>query len=233
MGILGFINLFRKASLFLLRCQEQVITLQLNFFLNKNKKHLVKANITVSADIDNKKEQLNEEIKNILKKYKNNSSQILNYITKHKTKVFKISNAKEALAKIGEEPGLIPAHTGIKAVLFNALLFKKFGLKSNPVFIIDDGEIDIYFLIHQFHRWYFMQNNIPGFDEKSQELLKQVNKGNEDFIIKKLTPDAINSLQQAVARDIESITFVEQYARENAGSKKALEKIKNGLGATI
>ena len=32
---------------------------------------------------------------------------------------------------------------------------------------------------------------------------------------------------------VESITFVEQYARETAGSKKALEKIKDGAGASI
>ena len=77
-----------------------------------------------------------------------------------------------------------------------------------------------------------MQNGISGYDERAQNLLKQINKGNTT-IIDKLTPNDINSLKEAVSRDVESISFVEQYARETAGSKKALDKIKNGLGAKI
>ena len=78
-----------------------------------------------------------------------------------------------------------------------------------------------------------MYNGFSGFDEKSQNLLKAVNKGNEDNIIAKLKPQEFELLNDAIARDVESITFVEQYARETGGSKKALEKIKNGLGAKI
>ena len=49
----------------------------------------------------------------------------------------------------------------------------------------------------------------------------------------KIKPDDIVKLQDAIARDVESISFVEKYARETGGSKKALEKIKNGVGAKI
>lgn len=237
MGILSLIKLFKKTSLFLLKCQEQVLTMQLNFFLNKNKKHLKHSqggcSITVNAEIETKKEYLNNEIKTLLKKYKNDSSLILDYIASHKTKVFKLSNAKKILEAIGEEPGLIPAHTGGKALLINFLLFKKIGLKTEPLFLIEDTDVDVYYLIQQFHRWYFMKNSFLGFDEKSQSLLKQVNKGNEDSIITKLTPDDITALRHAISRDVESINFVVQYARESAGSKKALDKIKSGLGASI
>lgn len=232
MGILGLIKLFKKTSLFLLRCQEQVITLRLGLFLNKNKK-FIKPSITITAEVETKKKQLNDEIKNILKQYKNDSSLILDYISKNKTQVFKISNAKEVLSKFGEEPGLIPAYSGHKAFLLNLVLFKKLSCKTDAIFLIDDKDVDIYYLIQQFHKWYFMKNNFSGFDEKSQELLKAVNKGNEDSIISKLKPADMTSLSNAIARDVESISFVEQYARETAGSKKALEKIKNGLGASI
>ena len=65
-------------------------------------------------------------------------------------------------------------------------------------------------------------------------MLKDVNgKGNTDSIISRLKPDDIEKLQDAIARDVESISFVEKYARETGGSKKALEKIKNGVGAKI
>ena len=237
MGILSFINLFKKASLFLLRCQEQVITMQLNFFLHKNKNHLKNnrngCSVVVQAQIDKKKTELNDEIKSILKKYKNDTNLLIDYIIKHRTKVYKMSNAKKCLELVGEEPGLITSYKGLRALIFNFVVFRKISFKTDSMFILDDKYIDIYYFIQQFHRWYFMNNGFPGFDMKSQILLKQVNKGNEDSIIAKLKPNDIVDLQNAIARDVESITFVEQYARETAGSKKALDKIKNGLGASI
>lgn len=237
MGIMSLINLFKKTSLFLLKCQEQVITMQLSFFLNKNKRFLKHGSkgcsVVVNVKNQEKKEQLNNEIKQILKKYKNDSNLLIDYIVKHKTKVFKMSNAKKCLEILGEEPGLIPAYKGYQAFIFNLVVFKKISFKTDTMFILDDKNVDIYYLIQQFHRWYFMNHGFPGFDMKSQILLKQVNKGNEDSIIAKLKPNDIADLQNAIARDVESITFVEQYARETAGSKKALEKIKAGSGASI
>lgn len=232
MDILGLIKLFKKTSMFFLRLQEQLITMRLSLFLNKHKKHL-KSTVVITAEIETKKQQLNEELKLLLKKYKNNASLILDYIQEHQTKVYKLRNAKEILKKLGEEEGLLPAYSGLKALVINLVLFKKFTFKTESVFIIDEENIDIYYLIQQFHRWYFMYNGFSGFDEKSQNLLKAVNKGNEDNIIAKLKPQEFELLNDAIARDVESITFVEQYARETGGSKKALEKIKNGLGAKI
>lgn len=232
MGILGLINLFKKASMFFLRLQEQLITMRLSLFLNKNKKHL-KSTVVITAEIEDKKKQLNEELKALLKTYKNNPSLILDYIQNHNTKVYKLPKAKEILKNLNEEVGLLPAYSGLKAFVINLVLFKKISCKTEAVFIIDEADIDIYYLIQQFHRWYFMYNGFSGFDEKSQKLLKAVNKGNEDNIIAKLKPQEFELLNDAIARDVESISFVEQYARETAGSKKALEKIKNGLGAKI
>ena len=232
MGILGLINLFKKASMFFLRLQEQLITMRLSLFLNKNKKHL-KSTVVITAEIEDKKKQLNEELKALLKTYKNNPSLILDYIQNHNTKVYKLPKAKEILKNLNEEVGLLPAYSGLKAFVINLVLFKKLSCKTEAVFIIDEADIDIYYLIQQFHRWYFMYNGFSGFDEKSQKLLKAVNKGNEDNIIAKLKPQEFELLNDAIARDVESISFVEQYARETAGSKKALEKIKSGLGAKI
>ena len=232
MGILGLINLFKKASMFFLRLQEQLITMRLSLFLNKNKKHL-KSTVVITAEIEDKTKQLNEELKALLKTYKNNPSLILDYIQNHNTKVYKLPKAKEILKNLNEEVGLLPAYSGLKAFVINLVLFKKISCKTEAVFIIDEADIDIYYLIQQFHRWYFMYNGFSGFDEKSQNLLKAVNKGNEDNIIAKLKPHEFELLNDAIARDVESISFVEQYARETAGSKKALEKIKSGLGAKI
>ena len=237
MGIVSFINLFKKTSMFFLKCQEHILTVQLNFFLNKNKKHLKYTNkgcsISVESDLNTKKERLNNEIKTLLKNFKNNPTLILEHILSNKTKVFKLENAQKLLKLIGEDEGLIPECNGKKAFLINLFLFKKIKFKSEAIFIIENTDIDIYKLIQQFHKWYLLKNGFLGLDEKSQDLLKQVNNGNEDSIITKLKPDDIISLQNAISRDVESINFVVQYARESAGSKKALGKILSGEGATI
>lgn len=235
MGIKELLRLIKKVSLFMLSLQERALTMQLSLFLNKNKKYLTPRGCSFSlvSDEKAKKEKLNTEIKNILKKYKNDKEAIIDFIVKNKTKVFKIKDANKMLDVIGEEKGLISAHTGYKALYLNYLLYRKISLKSDPVFVIEDGEVDIYYLIQQFHRWYFMKNNFNGFDEKSQELLRQVNKGNEDRIISKLKPEEITGLQKAIARDVESITFVTNYARETSGAKGALQKITSGVGASI
>ena len=129
MGILGLINLFKKASMFFLRLQEQLITMRLSLFLNKNKKHL-KSTVVITAEIEDKKKQLNEELKALLKTYKNNPSLILDYIQNHNTKVYKLPKAKEILKKLGEEEGLLPAYSGLKAFVINLVLLKKISCKT-------------------------------------------------------------------------------------------------------
>ena len=208
--------------------------MQLSIFLNKNKKYMAPKGVTLSFSSESiKKDKLNNEVKAILKKYKNDKESLIEFIAKNKTKVFKIKDANKLLEIIGEEQGLIPSHTGLKAFYLNYILYRKLSFKSDTVFIIEDAESDIYYLIQQFHRWYFMMNNFKGFDEESQTLLKKVAKGNEDSVISKLKPSQISGLQFAIARDVESITFVTNYARETAGSKNAMNKIANGLGANI
>jgi len=54
----------------------------------------------------------------------------------------------------------------------------------------------------------------------------------DQYLYSKLNNKDITLLRQAIARDVESIEFVEQYARETAGAKNALEKMQNG-GASI
>lgn len=236
MGILGFIKVFKQTSLFFLRLQENMLTLRLSLYLKRNKKYLKQSkgcSLKFDSNEQLKKERLNNELRIILKKNQNNPDLLLDYLTKQNVKIFKLKDAQKVLSHFGEEPGLIPALSGVKALIFNLLLFKNISFTTKPMFILEDNDVDIYFLIQQFHKWYFMQNEFLGFDEKSQSLLRQVNRGNEDLIIKKLKPEEVVALKHAIARDVDSISFVEKYARETAGSKKALDKIKNGLGANI
>lgn len=234
MGIKDLIRLIKNVSLFMLSLQERVLTMQLSIFLNKNKKYIVPKGVTFSFSSESiKKDKLNNEVKAILKKYKNDRESLIEFIVKNKTKVFKVKDANKLLEIIGEEQGLIPSHTGLKALYLNYMFYRKLSFKSEPLFVIEEAESDIYYLIQQFHRWYFMMNNFKGFDEESQNLLKKVAKGHEDSIISKLKPNQISGLQFAIARDVESITFVTNYARETAGSKNAMDKIVNGLGASI
>jgi len=77
-----------------------------------------------------------------------------------------------------------------------------------------------------------MKNGFSGYDKKSIKLLERLRGKDSESIYSKLNNKDITLLRQAIARDVESIEFVEQYARETAGAKNALEKMQNG-GASI
>ena len=114
-------------------------------------------------------------------------------------------------------------------------LITKSGFKfETPDFVIlEEEEPDIYKLINALYKWYSKKEVMEGFDEKSQKLLKKFNPKNEDKLIKKLSLEDITLLKNAIARDVQAIEFVSQYSKENAGSKKALEKMQSDKGASI
>ncbi len=180
-----------------------------------------------------KREKIEVDLRAILKKYKNNPEEIVQFIENTlNVKVYRIKNVKKVLKKITEEDGLITERTGLKALQLNWITKKRLGLKTETM-ILTDLEPDIYLLINSLHKWYTRKEGFPGFDEKSQRLLKKFNKKNADKLIKKLTIKQIQGLRDAIARDVQAIEFVEDYAKKNQGAKKALEKMHTEKGANL
>ncbi|MCM1265853.1 MAG: hypothetical protein NC200_06605 [Candidatus Gastranaerophilales bacterium] len=178
-------------------------------------------------------ENLDNEVKLILKRYKNNPQAVIEFIKEHNTNVYMVKNCNKVLKFIGEEEGLISERKGLKSLFLNLIIKNGFKFNTKPMIILNDGEVDIYNLMHYFHKWYALKDGLPGFDEKSQKLLKKFNSKNEDSLISKLSLTDIEGLKNAIARDVQSINFVVKYSKENAGAKKALEKLQTDEGASI
>ena len=180
-----------------------------------------------------KREKIEADIRAILKKYKNDPEEIAQFFENIlNVKVYRVKNVKKVLKKITEEDGLITERSGFRALQLNWITKRQFGLKTD-VMVLTDLEPDIYLLINSLHKWYTRKEGFPGFDEKSQRLLKKFNKSNADKLIKKLTIKQIKGLRNAIARDVQAIEFVEDYAKKNQGAKKALETLQSEKGANL
>ena len=156
-------------------------------------------------------EKLNNEVKAVLKRCNNNPQEMLKFIQEHKTNVYFIKYGTKIFKLLKEEEGFIGERKGFKALILNLLTTKKFKFKTDAMFILNDDELDIYNIIHYFHKW-----NAYLFD-----------------IISRLSLTDIALLKEAIARDVQSINFVVQYSKETAGARNALEKLKSDDGANI
>ena len=99
------------------------------------------------------------------------------------------------------------------------------------MFVLRNMEINVYYMLHQFHKWYGFKKKLPGYDEKSQQLFKENLNTMTDGA--DLTIDEIIALKDAIARDAQAAEFVIQLAKESEGAQKALKKMKNDGGAEI
>lgn len=223
---------------------QWVLNIQEKYYATKCKKHLADIKYTTSnstskthvqagvklllnSKTEENKKKLNKEVKEIVTKNLKEPEMLLKYIEENGTKVFKILYADKILALVGEQEGFITPTHGINAVILNFILEKKFGLKTEPMFVLRDMPLNIYTLTHQFHKWYGYRMGLPGFDNEAQEKFKKIWEYEIDENIKALSYEDIVSLKEAIHRDIEAIDFVAKLAKENEGAKKVFENIKN------
>ena len=94
------------------------------------------------------------------------------------------------------------------------------------MFVLGTGQINIYNMAHQFHKWYGYKTGLPGFDEAAQEKFKKIFDYEIDANVELLSYEEILSLKEAIHRDIEAIDFVIKLAKENDGAKKVFNNIK-------
>lgn len=193
----------------------------LNRFIEKG------AVLEFSTRSEEEKNKLNFFVKNIVKDYLKNPDGMLDYIEKHGTEVHRVSYADVFLKVIGEEEGFITPKKGLQALYLNLILLKKPSFKTQEMFILRNGTVNVYYMIHQFHKWSGFKMGLPGFDDEN--LFKEA-------LNNKSTPMSIEdilSLKEAIARDREAIDFVIELSKEYSGSKKALNKIKSDGSASI
>ena len=230
-------QLIKKITEWIFICQEK-------FYAKKYKKYLADVKysvtnsttkthtqagikLTLNSKTEQNKKKLNEEVKEIVTQNLKTPNSLLDYIEQNGTKVHKIAYADKLLAFVGEQEGFITPITGINALVLNIVLEKKFALKTEPMFVLRDGQVKNYTMAHQFHKWYGYRMGLPGFDDEAQEKFKKIFDYEIDANVQLLSYEEILSLKEAIHRDIEAIDFVIKLAKENEGTKKAFKNIKD------
>lgn len=221
-----------------------LLALHEKFLKRKNKNRIRRHNSTTKTVLNNgcslnltiKTEEdraiLEKNLGVILKNFENNPEQMLIYIERNGTPVIRHEKAGKILDIIREEQGYIRELKGLKALLLNLMLFKKFSFKTTEIFLMNEGKIDPYAMIHQFYKWYAMKTGMPGFDNNAQDNFRKYIDEKSYLNLKSLDIEDILDLKDAIARDVDAINFVEKIAKENEGSKKAMKKLTDG-GASV
>jgi hypothetical protein len=188
--------------------------------------------LTLSTKTNELIKQVKEEVNNIHKETKNDPENLLKYIEEQGTKVYRVHNASKILEQVKEHTGFITSLEGGKALYINTIT-GEMGLKTKPMFIInDDTEIDYYLLLREFYLWYSMQKGLDGFDYKTQELFKKNFRSKGTSGMENLKFEEMGALKEAISRDSEANEFVMEILRHTEGGANVMKKMQEG-GADI
>lgn len=231
-------NILQKIVYYFLEKQEKALTKRLSRHLrtsssNSTSKTVVSKGVTMTlnAETERNKDLVLKNVSDIIKGCNSDISKLLAFIESNGTKVIRLENADKILSVIKEEEGLITPLEGIEALYINTVTHSGFSLKSKPMFVMRNGQIDPYYMAHQFYKWYALQMKLPGFDFMSQKIFK-IYLNSDGAILSNLTLDEMTGLKEAIARDQEATTFALDLAKQKEGSKKVLEKMQDG-GANV
>lgn len=232
-------NIFQQIIYYFLEKQEKALSKKLSKHLknsssNKTTKTIVSKDVTVTfnAETEKSKELVKKNVTDIIRSCNNDPTKLLNFIESKGTKVIKIDNADKILAVIKEEEGLITELEGIEALYINIITNSGFSFRSKPMFIMRNGQIDPYYMAHQFYKWYALKMGLPGFDFMSQKIFK-ISLNSNGAVFSNLNLDEMTGLKEAIARDQEATSFALELAKSKEGSKNVIDKIKNDGGANI
>lgn len=232
-------NIFQQIVYFLLEKQEKALSKKLSKHLkisssNKTSKTIVSKDVTVTfnAETEKSKELVKKNVTDIIKSCNNDPAKLLAFVESKGTKVIKIDNADKVLSIIKEEEGLITELEGIEALYINIITNSGFSFRSKPMFIMRNGQIDPYYMAHQFYKWYALNMGLPGFDFMSQKIFK-ISLNSNGAVFSNLNLDEMTGLKEAIARDQEATSFALELAKSKEGSKNVIDKIKNNGGANI
>lgn len=232
-------NMFQKIVYFFFQMQEKLLAKKLDKHLktsssNSTSKTVLSTGVTMTlnAETEKNKELVKKNVSDIVKGCNNDADKLLAYIESKGTKVVKLDNADKLLAAIKEEEGLITELKGIEAFYINLITKSGFSFKSKPMFVMRDGNIDPYYMAHQFYKWYALEMKLPGFDFISQKLFK-IYLNSDEAILSNLNLDEMTGLKEAINRDQEATNFALEIAKSKEGSKKVLNKMKTDGGANI
>lgn len=195
------------------------------------------ASFELTGEVEKTKAKLENGMQIILKKFGDNPEALLTFVEKSGTEVYRLASADKFLRLIGTEQGFVIPTDGFRSFYINTIIAAfagkgvKFSTKTEPKFILNKNQPEKYFMIQQFYKWYAKKLNLPGFEPETQDTLQKfMNSSDED--IKNLSVEEILELKEAIARDVESIDFIVDMAKNTEGSQNALKKMTDG-GASV
>lgn len=215
--------------------QEKLKNTTKRTFENKTSKKVLgdAADLTINSQTVKLVEDVKENVTAIVKKTNCNPDELLNYVKAAKTPVYKIDNADKFLNLIKEEEGLIYEKRGFEAFYLSLVTGQGLKFKTPVMFVMRNGLIDKFYMLHHFYRWYSLKSGLPGFEYEAQKQFKAFLFNDSDKYVKQLSMESILAMKEAIARDQEATAFVIEYTKEVEGSKKVIDKIKNDGGASI
>lgn len=233
-------NIFKQIKYFFLSKKEKNLkeklknSIKRSYVNNTSKKvYGYAADLTINGETMKLIDDVKNNVYAIVKKTDCNPEELLGYIKAAKTKVYKMDKADKILNLIKEEEGFICEKRGFEALYLSLLTGQGIKFKTEPMFVMRDGIMDKFYMLHNFYRWYSYKSGLSGFDYEIQKVFKHFLYDDSEKFIKSLSMNMIMSLKEAIARDQEATTFVIDYTKEVEGSKKVLDKIKNDGGANI
>jgi hypothetical protein len=233
-------NFINKIKYFVFAFKEKSLKNKLEHsmkksYSNKSTKQVFSkaADLTLNSETLKLIEQVKQEVTTIVKKTNAEPNLLLDYVKMGKTKVCYLPYADKFLNIIKEDEGIIYEKQGFEAFYLALITGQGIKFKTQPMFVLRNGVIDKFYMLHNFYRWYSLKSNLAGFDYSVQKLFKRFLFDESQTFVKSLSMAQIISLKEAIARDNEATAFVLEYTKEVDGSKKVLDKIKNEGGANI
>lgn len=233
-------NLSKNMKKFFLNLKEKMLLYKLrnstkSSYSNKSTKNVIRkgASLTINSKTKQTIADVKENVTSIVNKTNCDPKALLDYVKAANTNIYYVNNADKLLNLIMEEEGFIYEKAGCEAFYLGLITGQGLKIKTEPMFVLRNGEINKYILLHNFYRWYSLKSNLPGFDYPTQKLFKQYRIDNSDEFTKRLSMEEILALQEAIARDQEATAYVLEYSQQIEGGKNVIEKIKTEGNASI
>lgn len=232
-------NLIQRFVYMLLSLKERGLRLRLDKHLrtsatNSTSKTVIAGNCSLTLNTQTNKniELVKQNMRDIVKNANFTAEFLLDMIKKKGVKVVYLKNSYKFLALLNAEEGLILERKGFEALMLNILAGSGFGLSTKPMFVLEKGCNDFYFLLFHFYKMHSYFQKLPGLDYDSQLLFRTYSRNPENCDLTQLGFEEMTALKEAIARDSEASEFVIEIAKQKDGAKNALAKLKDG-GASL
>ena len=193
--------------------------------------------LSITSKANQTEDEVSKTAYNILNKYKDQPSLILEYIKSNGTNIIANKSLFPIIKFLGYEEGFIPKHKSIKAFILNIFISKankekiKLSMTLDDTFLICRKDLSLYFLAYQFHHWLSYKNNLPGYDYETLCLFRSTMNTNANLSV--LNINQILSIKDAIDRDKQALDFVTKFVREQVGAKERLQKMIDGKKVNI